>query len=246
MNQLKSSQILINKEKFIQINSKISSVFQDYYNLIETYSYEINYIENSINSFHPIKKFNIKNFIEKQQLLIKDLVNIINNMLLSIKLHSSKTKNNSKNKKSIKSIIENNNTNINYIKNKNKSFDNNNKKIIYKKNKNINDNKISNNINKNSFSITNFKNKKKETNLNQYINKPKIKEREKENINNNINEISSKSSSITNKKSFINNSNSFLSDLNNITNINAIYKNYNNNQISNISPHHKKIKFVLN
>ena len=261
MTQFKSSQTLINKEKFFHINTQISSIFQDYHNLIDTYSYEINFIENSINSFNPRKKFNIKNFIEKQQLLIKDLVNIINNMLFSIKLHSSKNKN-SKNKKSIKSIIENNNTNINYNKNTNnnintnKSFDNN---YIYKKNININinnnrNNKMQSNIKndiKDSLSLLNLKNKKIETKISQYINKPIKKENTNFNNYNNMNvnmnnEISSKNSTMTNIKSFINNSNSYLSDLNinNISKRNTIYKNYNNNQISNISSHNRKINKI--
>ena len=210
--------ISINKEKFGKINTKLINIFKDYYHLIDTYSYEINYIENSINSFKPKNKLNIKNFIDNQQLLIKDLVNIINNLLFSIKMHSNKNRN-SKSKKSIKSIIENNNySNMNYIKNNN---------IIKLKSKNqIND----------SLSFLNIKKKKKETKINQYINKPKEQEKDK-------NELSSKNSSLTNifsfstkNKSFLNNSNS-LSDINNFTNVNGIYNNY---KKSSASPYNKK------
>ena len=118
-NKEKHASVLIetNREKFSIVNNKISKTFKEYYNLVDTYSYEISYIENSINSFKPKKKFKIKNFIDNQQLLIKELVNIINNLLLSIKLRSNKDTN-SKSKKSIKSIIEKNNTNINYLKTK--------------------------------------------------------------------------------------------------------------------------------
>ena len=77
----------INKEKFAKINTKITNIFKEYYNLIENYSYEINCIENSVNSFKPKNKLKLKNFIDNQQLLIKELVNIINNLLLSIKIH---------------------------------------------------------------------------------------------------------------------------------------------------------------
>ena len=31
--------ISVNKEKFSKINKKISNIFKDYYNLIDTYSY---------------------------------------------------------------------------------------------------------------------------------------------------------------------------------------------------------------
>ena len=138
-NEINSSIFIsVNKEKFSKINIKISNIFKDYYNLIDTYSYEINYIENSINSFKPKNRLNIKTFIDNQQLLIKDLVNIINNLLFSIKLHSNKNEN-SKNKKSIKSIIESNNININYFKNK--KSDNN--SIIKLKEKQINDSLLS-------------------------------------------------------------------------------------------------------
>ena len=216
-NEINSSNFIsVNKEKFSKINIKISNIFKDYYNLIDTYSYEINYIENSINSFKPKNKLNIKTFIDNQQLLIKDLVNIINNLLFSIKLHSNKNEN-SKNKKSIKSIIESNNININYFKNK--KSDNN--SIIKLKEKQINDSLLS---------FVDIKKKKKETKMIQYINKPK----EKEKIN-----LSNKSSSLTNI--ITNNSNSFLSEINSITNPNAIYKNYNkNNKILSASQCHKK------
>ena len=215
--------ISVNKEKFSQINTKITNIFKDYYNLVDTYSYEINYIENYINSFKPKKRLNIKNFIDGQQLLIKDLVNIINNLLSSMKMHSNK-KNTSKNKKSIKSIIENNNySNMNFLKNND---------VINLKTKNqIND----------PLSFLNIKKQKKGRKMNQYINKPKEKEKEKEK-----NELSSKNSSLTNifsfstkNKSALNNSNS-LSDINNITNANGIYFNYNKNKISSSSPYHKK------
>ena len=221
--------ISINKEKFGKINSKLINIFKDYYNLIDTYSYEINYIENSINSFKPKNKLNIKNFIDNQQLLIKDLVNIINNLLFSIKIHTNKNSN-SKSKKSIKSIIENNNfNNMNYIKN--------NDTIKLKSKNQVSD----------SLSFLDIKKKKKETKINQYINKPKEKEKEKDK-----NELSSKNSSLTNifsfstkNKSFLNNSNS-LSDINNnITDMNGIYNNYKKSSASAYNKKANKIRLKL-
>ena len=124
MNEKNRQNILIssvNKEKFEHVNSKITNLFNEYYNLLGIYSYKIDYIENSINSFKPKHKLKLKNFIENQQSLIKELVNIINNLLLSIRIHSNK-KRNSKSKKSIKSIIESNNySSFNSIKNNSKN-----------------------------------------------------------------------------------------------------------------------------
>ena len=217
----------INKEKFAKINTKITNIFKEYYNLIENYSYEINCIENSVNSFKPKNKLKLKNFIDNQQLLIKELVNIINNLLLSIKIHSNK-KSKSKSKKSIKSIIESNNySSLNILKNNN---------IIKLKTKNqLNG----------SLSFLNIKNKKKETKMNQYINKPKEKEKEKEK-----NEIMSKNSSLNNifsfstkNKSFLNNSNS-LSDINSISNANASNNNYKKYKNARASSYMKKINNI--
>ena len=231
-NKEKYASVLIetNREKFSIVNNKISKTFKEYYNLVDTYSYEISYIENSINSFKPKKKFKIKNFIDNQQLLIKELVNIINNLLLSIKVHSNKEAN-SKSKKSIKSIIEKNNTNINYLKNKisetnrQKNTDNNMLKLNSK-------NQFEENI-----SFLNIKKKKKEIKINQYINKPKITENMKNGFSSKNSTISNIISFSTKNKSFLNNSNSFLSDINNIVNTNPIYKNENK---STSSPQMKK------
>ena len=226
-----STLIEINKEKFSIINNKISNIFKEYYNLIDTYSYEINYLEKSINSFKPKKKLNIKNFIDNQQLLIKDLVNIINNLLFSIKIHSNKD-NNSKNKRSIKSIIENNNTNKNYLKNK---INENNNNII----KNNNPIKLkTKNQTEVNFSFINIKKRKKEIKINQYINKPKLNESNKNGLLSKNSTLSNAISFSTKNKSFLNNSNSILTDLNNIVNANEINKNKYNESI--ISPQIKK------
>jgi len=225
--------IRINKEKFSFINNKISNIFKEYYNLVDTYSYEINYIEKSINSFKPKKRLNIKTFIDNQQLLIKDLVNIINNLLFSIKIHSNKEKD-SKNKRSIKSIIENNNTNINYLKNKINESDNN----IIKSNNQIKL-KTKNQIEEN-LSFINIKKRKKEIKINQYINKPKLNETNKNGLSSKNSTLSNAISFSTKNKSFLNNSNSILTDLNNIINANEIYKNQNKYNESIISPQIKK------
>ena len=231
--------IEINKEKFSKINSKISNVFKEYYNLIDTYSYEINYLEKSINSFKPKKKLNIKHFIDNQQLLIKDLVNIINNLLFSIKIHSNKD-NNSNNKRSIKSIIENNNTNINYLKNK--ISDNNNNVL-----KNNNSIKLqTKNQMTQHLSFLNIRKRKKEIKINQYINKPKLNEYNKNGLSSKNSSISNVISFSTKNKSFLNNSNSILSDINNIANNNEIYKNYYKSITSSQLKKENRIRLKLN
>ena len=238
--------IILNKEKYKKINDKISTLFKDYFSLMNKYSYEINYIEQIVNSYIPNKNFNIKKFIENQQLLIKDLVNIINNALSEIRIYSNK--NNSKKKKSIKTIIRRNNSNINYLENLSKTSDRNNS---YNINTNINNqkniirkNKSNNNIYKpekiinlniestNQFngdlSFLNIKIPRKRYKRN----KQSIKNIDYFDYKNNRNDIS-RSSMTTNifstkNKSYINNSHSFLSN-NEINNTNNNNKNNNSN-----------------
>lgn len=242
--------IILNKEKYKKINDKISTLFKDYFSLMNKYSYEINYIEQIVNSYIPKKNFNIKKFIENQQLLIKDLVNIINNALSEIRIYSNK--NNSKKKQSIKTIIRRNNSNINYLENLSKTSNRNNS---YDINTNINN---QNNILRKNKSNNNIYKSEKIINLNiesnnqfngdlSFLNikiphkRYKRNKQSKQNIedidykNNNRNDIS-RSSMTTNifstkNKSYINNSYSNLS--NNEINIT------NNNNKNNLSNSHK-------
>ena len=59
------------KKRYKLTNEKISSIFKDYIK-----------IEKAINTFIPNYICNIKKFIENQQLLIKELIHIINNILI--------------------------------------------------------------------------------------------------------------------------------------------------------------------
>ena len=185
-------------------------------------------------------------------------------------------KQNSKKKNPIKSIIRNNNTNINYIKNfsktneENNSFDYN---LTTTNNNmsNLNDNNIKNKTEKNfeiNIDSKNLNNdlvflnikipKKKNKKINQYINRPD------ENIINfnlkskkNELKLNNKSSSTThlmnktkNNKSFISKDLSFLSNTNNeIINTNTnINANANRNKSNNdiLMHHKKKIKIKIN
>ena len=67
-----SKYILISqKDKYKMTNDKITSLNKEYYNLINSFAYEMNYIEHIINSYYPKKNFSIKDFLDNQQLLIK-------------------------------------------------------------------------------------------------------------------------------------------------------------------------------
>ena len=242
---------LLNKDEYKKINDKLSTSFKDYFYLMKKCSYEINYIEEIINSCFVNKNFKIKNFIENQQLLIKDLVNIINTFS-QIQMYSNRD---SKNKKSMKEVIRNNNTNVNYLQKKGKTND---------KQKNLDMNLILNNkIPKNKIN-TNNSNKKERiiklnldqtNNVNGNLSFLNIKIPRKKNIKinqsvkasgeidynkvdhnfkNDCSKSSIKSSVTTNivstkNKSYINNSSSFISnnDINNVNNNNYIKKNSN-------------------
>ena len=43
--------VIFNKEKYQKTNDKITNIFKDYFTLINSFSYEINYIENIVNSY---------------------------------------------------------------------------------------------------------------------------------------------------------------------------------------------------
>lgn len=265
---------IINNEKYKKVNDKITLSYNEYYNIMIKNSYEFNYMEQVINSYIPHKNINLKQFIENQQLLIKDLVNIINNILLGIRIHSNKQ--NSKKKNPIRAIIRNNNTNINYIKNfsktneENNSFDYN---LTTTNNNmsNLNDNNIKNKTEKNleiNIDTKNLNNdlvflnikipKKKNKKINQYINRPdeniinfNLRSKKKElKLNNKSSSTTHLMNKTKNNKSFISKDLSFLSNTNNEiintnTNINAnANRNKSNNDL--LMHNKKKIKIKIN
>ena len=91
-----------------------------------------------------------------------------------------------------------------------------------------------------NLSFINIKKRKKEIKINQYINKPKLNETNKNGLSSKNSTLSNAISFSTKNKSFLNNSNSILTDLNNIINANEIYKNQNKYNESIISPQIKK------
>ena len=213
--------VIFNKEKYKKQNDKIIAIFKDYFTLIDSFSYEINYIENIVNSYLPKKTFNLKKFIENQHLLIKELINIINNLLSKI-IQFNIIKSNSFNKNSIKTLIRHNNTNINYLKNNIKPNDENNSLYINLTTNNNTNNTYINQENNNKMDIKQkikfngdlsflninplYGRRKK---INEYINKRQVNIHNKNDI--------SKSSSTTNlisskNKNYINISHSFISN----------------------------------
>lgn len=236
-----SKYILISqKDKYKMTNDKITSLNKEYYNLINSFAYEMNYIEHIINSYYPKKNFSIKDFLDNQQLLIKELVIIINNLIKEKQKLLFKPI--TKKSNSITDIIRNNKANNDYLKNitktndENTSFDINLTTNINTNNSRTKaDKKLSDKL-KLDLSFLNakeFYNKRKK--INQYINKKEV------------NEFSKSSSTTyiipTKNKNYINISNSFINnnDTNKINNIN----NSISSLINGISTYNNKINLKM-
>lgn len=157
LNDLNSYIIFGNSIKYDDINQRIIQEAKTYYKTMKNHSYQLTQIENKLNEYNMKSRIKIKQLLQNQQDLIKELINIIN-QLLSSKLPT------------------NNNSLRNYIENDYNS------KTKDKKNmndKNINnfklDIRLCNSIDKSK--ITNLKNEKinikkyiKNKNLNKSIN----------------------------------------------------------------------------
>ena len=216
--KIKNSKYLLitQKDKYKNTNDKIISLSKDYYTYINSFLYEINYIEHIVNSYSPKKNFNIKNFLENQQLLIKELVHIINQILTKSKKNNFQST--IKKNITIKDMIKNHITKKNnFLKNiTNKNEDNTNTDINLNSNSNTNNTNINNEkINKCKLHVdlsflkvkAPYQKRKK---ISQYINKKEG------------NESSSMTNLLSTKtKSNINRSKSFISnnDTNKISNI---------------------------
>ena len=68
-------------EKFMEMNQKIVKFTKLYYYTIKNHSYQIVQIENKINEYNIKGKVKIKELLESQQQIIRELINLINNML---------------------------------------------------------------------------------------------------------------------------------------------------------------------
>ena len=157
LNDLNSYIIFGNSIKYDDINQRIIQEAKTYYKTMKNHSYQLTQIENKLNEYNMKSRIKIKQLLQKQQDLIKELINIIN-QLLSSKLPT------------------NNNSLRNYIENDYNSKTKDNKNM---NDKNINnfklDIRLCNSIDKSK--ITNLKNEKinikkyiKNKNLNKSIN----------------------------------------------------------------------------
>ena len=195
-NDLKSYVIYDNTKKYDEINQKIIEEAKIYYKTMKNNSFQITQIENKLNEYNMKSSIKIKQLLQKQQNIIKELVNIIN-QLLSSKITTCN------------STIKNNNRNNNNI-------------LKDKKNenvKNINNFKLDihlcNSLDKNQ--ILKFKNEK--INIKKYF-KNKNFNKALNSVDRNMNKRNNKNN-ITNKN-IISLSNSSIKSLNDIKNSNCI------------------------
>ena len=183
LNDLNSYVIYDDTKKYDKINQIIIEEAKNYYKTMKNHSYQITQIENKLNEYNIKSHINIKELLQRQQNIIKELVNIINHLLSSyITPDNNIIRNNNRNsnKLNIKKYFNNKNFNkpINSV-DRNLHKRNNNTKSITNKNiiplnivslKSINDLKYNpDSININFFDNNNNKFEKK------YLNKKKKK-----------------------------------------------------------------------
>ena len=241
---------LINsKERYKSTNNRISSLYKDYYKLINIFEDKINN-QKVRGVLQPKNNVNLlKKFIENQQIIIKELVNIINNLLSDYKTNTYRVSSDKKN--TIKAIIRSNNINFNYLKNNTKINDENNSFYInLASNNNTRNSHVNNEKNKsrNKFNLDlSFLNinvpSKKRKKINQYININKQEEKYSNKYNNkdDISKSSISSNFISSKnKSYININHSFISN----NDINKSNNNLNTSLIDGISCYNHKIKKI--
>lgn len=152
-NELKNLVILDTTQKYDKINKKILKSSKIYFNIVNNSSLEtISSEKNNNNSF--LGDIKIKELLENQHNLIKELVNIINTILIEninnevIKRYEDESSDSLEEKQ--KNIITNKNLNmLSKSNNENKSKSNKNKSENKKERKNIAKNNKNNNIKKN-------------------------------------------------------------------------------------------------
>ena len=98
LNDLNSYIIFGNSIKYDDINQRIIQEAKTYYKTMKNHSYQLTQIENKLNEYNMKSRIKIKQLLQNQQDLIKELINIIN-QLLSSKLPT--------NNNSLRNYIEN-------------------------------------------------------------------------------------------------------------------------------------------
>ena len=83
LNDLNSYIIFGNSIKYDDINQRIIQEAKTYYKTMKNHSYQLTQIENKLNEYNMKSRIKIKQLLQKQQDLIKELINIINQLLSS-------------------------------------------------------------------------------------------------------------------------------------------------------------------
>ena len=83
LNDLNSYVIYDDTKKYDKINQIIIEEAKNYYKTMKNHSYQITQIENKLNEYNIKSHINIKELLQRQQNIIKELVNIINRLLSS-------------------------------------------------------------------------------------------------------------------------------------------------------------------
>jgi hypothetical protein len=169
INDLKYYVITDMTPKYDEINRKIIKFTKLYFNTMKNHSFQISQIENKLNEYNIKGEVKIKQLLENQQNIIKELIKIVNNCLKEIRNNEILKKNEEYFPLKQKNIIMNNNLHIftvphypnsitkaNYSKNKTKEKRTNTSENY--KNTTTNDTLRTSNINKSVEDKTNHKN----------------------------------------------------------------------------------------
>ena len=79
--ELKNYLIIDNEKKYNEINQKIMQVTKTYFKTIKNHSFEITQIENKLNEYNLKSSIKIKQLLQNQQILIKELISFINKII---------------------------------------------------------------------------------------------------------------------------------------------------------------------
>ena len=85
LNDLNSYIIFGNSIKYDDINQRIIQEAKTYYKTMKNHSYQLTQIENKLNEYNIKGEVKIKQLLENQQNIIKELIKIVNNCLKEIR-----------------------------------------------------------------------------------------------------------------------------------------------------------------
>ena len=112
INDLKYYTISDETQKYEEINNKIIKFTKLYFYTMKNHSYQLAQIENKLNQYSIKGEVKIKQLLENQQTIIKELIKIINNILKEIKSDIITKKKEDYIPVKQKNIVMNNNLNI--------------------------------------------------------------------------------------------------------------------------------------